>query len=247
MGNYHFVIQKVNPELDSDSATLVESINYINFLYGDTYSYETVPTISQFNLNTRNIVDVIPVGTIEFVESFIDLFKLNKTNLKPIFLDMPDTKLVHSKMELLQEFQIHKKLFIKPFNEFKSLFSEQHGYLFTENDIDLFGEETYFVSKPFDILSEYRSFVFNNQLSGVYNYSGDNLLFPTPEEINYLQSEISKNPLKELKAYTLDFALTTEGLKIIEKHPFFSCGLYGFSDYKVLTSMYISAFKYLTQ
>jgi len=47
------------------------------------------------------------------------------------------------------------------------------------------------------------------------------------------------------KAYTLDVGINEKGTFIIECHTFFSCGLYGFTDYKLLPLMFISAWNEL--
>ena len=45
-------------------------------------------------------------------------------------------------------------------------------------------------------------------------------------------------------AYTIDVAvLGNKETVLIEVHPFFSCGLYGFADYRVLVDMFIITHK----
>ena len=55
-----------------------------------------------------------------------------------------------------------------------------------------------------------------------------------------------KNYTTSPKAYTLDIGVNKkDGTFVIEVHNFFSCGLYGFSDHKLLPLMFISGWKEL--
>lgn len=46
-------------------------------------------------------------------------------------------------------------------------------------------------------------------------------------------------------SYTLDAGINDNSQFLIEVHPFVSCGLYGFSDYRFLTQMTIAGFSYI--
>ena len=46
-------------------------------------------------------------------------------------------------------------------------------------------------------------------------------------------------------SYTLDVGINNNGTFIIEVHPFVSCGLYGFSDYRILCYMFENGFNYI--
>lgn len=94
------------------------------------------------------------------------------------------------------------------------------------------------VSKVVDLESEWRAFVFNDELVGLQNYSGDFTLFPDVELIKQMVSDYKgKNP-----AYTLDVGINSNGTFLIECGYFFSSGLYGFADYRILPRMYIQDF-----
>jgi len=45
--------------------------------------------------------------------------------------------------------------------------------------------------------------------------------------------------------YTLDVGVNDKGTFILESHDFFSCGLYGFSDYRILPKMFIATWNKL--
>lgn len=81
--------------------------------------------------------------------------------------------------------------------------------------------------------------MYNNKLVGLQNYSGEFDIFPNVNKIKEMISVYNSQPV----AYTLDVAIT-EGndTVIIEVHDFFSCGLYGFSDHKILPYMFSNWF-----
>ena len=91
-----------------------------------------------------------------------------------------------------------------------------------------------------DIDSEWRVFVFNQTLYGIQNYSGDFTMFPDVKLIKEMIKNYNNNG-----AYTLDIGINNDGTFIIECHDFFSCGLYGFSDYKMLPLMFINTWNKL--
>lgn len=91
-----------------------------------------------------------------------------------------------------------------------------------------------------DIKSEWRAFVYKGELLDVRNYSGDFRIFPDISIIEEMIKDYKNSP----KAYTLDVAVDDkENTVLIEIHQFFSCGLYGFADYRVLPKMFIDTHK----
>ena len=92
------------------------------------------------------------------------------------------------------------------------------------------------VSEIIDIVSEWRVFVFNGEIQHIGNYSGDCMAFPDADIIKEIVRVYGD---EAPKAWTLDVAVTTEGdTVVLECHRFFSCGLYGFSDYRRIPKMY---------
>jgi hypothetical protein len=102
-------------------------------------------------------------------------------------------------------------------------------------------EGNYFVSELIDIESEWRAFIFNNKLVGLQNYLGSFTTFPDLKIIDNMILDYKNCP----PAYTLDVGINNvAGTFIIEVHNFFSCGLYGFADNKILPQMFIQSFKH---
>jgi len=92
----------------------------------------------------------------------------------------------------------------------------------------------YQISDIIDIDSEWRTFVYDGKMVGLQNYSGRFDIFPDVDKINTMIKTYTTQPI----AYTLDVAISGGETAIIEVHDFFSCGLYGFSDHRVLPFMF---------
>lgn len=248
---YSFIIQKTKEYLDSDSAILVESIEYQKFMGNKNYEYFIVENVADTD-NLNNVKgEKIPIGTVEFVKEFIDKYELPSNNFKPIFLNNEFTKnqkVTKSLLDIENALTYTDDIFIKPFDSFKSDFSDIYGYIFTKKDIHLFEDgKKYLLSKVETILSEYRVFVFFDEIKGIYNYSGDFTEFLNDSQLSVIKKMINSITIEKLNAYTLDIAiLENKNIQLLEIHPFSSCGLYGFSDYSIIPQMYINAFKYLT-
>ena len=166
---------------------------------------------------------LIPVGNLIFVQQYLD------KKMKPI--EVPE----ELRKYLNREYHIIKGKDIP--NEFKN-----ENYFFKDadtlkkwnnalNPYDLtFDKETnYVVSKRVIFDSEYRIFIYDNEILGLKNYLGDILLFP---DIDYIKDII--NNYKGPNAYTLDIGIHDGKTDLIEIHPFVSCGLYGFYDKNII-------------
>ena len=166
---------------------------------------------------------LIPVGNLIFVQQYLD------KKMKPI--EVPE----ELRKYLNREYHIIKGKDIP--NEFKN-----ENYFFKDadtlkkwnnalNPYDLtFDKETnYIVSKRVIFDSEYRIFIYDNEILGLKNYLGDILLFP---DIDYIKDII--NNYKGPNAYTLDIGIHDGKTDLIEIHPFVSCGLYGFYDRNII-------------
>jgi len=71
-------------------------------------------------------------------------------------------------------------------------------------------------------------------LVGLQNYTGDFTMFPNVNKINEMIQTYKSSPV----AYTLDIGINDKDTFVIEVHDFFSCGLYGFSNHKILPFMF---------
>lgn len=219
------------------SFALIEAIKYNNWYY-DEKVYDYI-----FNSEIIYESDYIPIGSVEFVLHCLEKFH-NIKNVKP--LNIPeelrkpkylkrwvDIININTNTTTINFFDKNKSMFIKDNTKIKSvaeIFIPNRGYPPGE----------YLISEFIDIESEWRSFVFNKKLIGLQNYSGDFTMFPNVELINEMIKDYSNNG-----AYTLDVGINDKGTFVIECHDFFSCGLYGFADYKMLPLMFINTWNKL--
>ena len=220
-----FLIQTYNGLVEHDfSHALIESCKFNNWLNNnDDYSY----------ILSDNIVDddkFIPIGSVEFVESYVK--KFFNIDIKPINIPDELISFEYSGRKIINgtEKDIKGKCFIKSNDKIKS---------FTEIT-DNAPQGNYQISELVNFESEWRCFVYKNKLVGLQNYSGDFTLFPNVEIINSMINKYKKHPI----AYTLDVGiLDNKKTVVVEVHDFFSCGFYGFSDYKIIPQMFINWFR----
>lgn len=183
----------------------------------------------------------IPVGSVEFVSSFIRTYEPQAEEaLRP--LNVPDALVdnqygrcrnvrnIFTETDAEKKVQLGKPLFRKSLSTIKD---PSNGVYVPKDPKEVVG---YQVSDIVDFLSEWRVFVFRNQVQHIANYAGDPLLFPDKDQIlEMVDAMRGSAPV----AYTLDVGVIERGVTtVVECHRFFSCGLYGFNDPAVLPYMF---------
>lgn len=180
----------------------------------------------------------IPVGSLDFVEKYC--MKFYGTSPLPI----------HIPPELMKpEYLLRRvwtngdrpagddreRYFVKESGKFKGLTDEVPlGKIRDGNDL--------FVSELMDIDSEWRGFVYRGRLADVRRYCGRFNIFPSIPVMERMVHDYGNSP----EAYTLDVAVLKSGdTAIVEVHPFFSCGLYGFEDYPLYIDMLRAGHRYM--
>lgn len=121
--------------------------------------------------------------------------------------------------------------FIKPAKNIK-LFTgsliEKDGHLdILENYMatsPLRPETKVYISEPMDFLSEYRCFVFENELVGIKHYQGDFRIFPNKYQIDRIIKTYKNAPV----SYAIDVGILKDGSQyIVEINDFWAIGSYG--------------------
>lgn len=200
---------------------------------------------TDFNGLKENPKVLTPIGSVEFVSAFLRTFHPEaESALKP--LNVPEELFPFAGRRIaniwnrddflmfrdgIPGFQVTRPdLYRKSNDKIKSDLNGPVIYPYDSTDFRGFQ-----VSETIDILSEWRAFVFRGRIRDLRNYSGDFMVFPDPERIRAMADAYgAKAPV----AYTLDVAVTGKGeTVIIECHRFFSCGLYGFSDHRLIPPM----------
>jgi len=241
-----FLIQTIDNIVTHDfSFTLIEAIKYHNWYENKkVYDYilqETIqlPLDEDYKPYKEDLENIVPIGSVEFVLKYLNKY-YNINNIKPI--NIPQQLM---KPEYLKRWIIERAtdtniintgetpIFVKDNTKIKgwtNIVEHNRGYPPGE----------YLISEYVEIDSEWRVFVFNNRLVGLQNYSGDFTMFPDVGLIKKMIIDFNYS-----SAYTLDIGINDKGTFVIELHDFFSCGLYGFSDYKVLPLMFINTWNKL--
>lgn len=218
-----FLIQTIKGKVKHDFAfTLLESIEYHNWLRGaKVFDYELSDIITVEN-------NIIPIGSVQFVSEYL----LNHYNIIPYPVNIP--------IELI-DYKWTKRTVINGTN--KSIIGTK--FVKSATGIKSYTEictsapkGSYQISDIIDIDSEWRSFVYEGKLVGLQNYSGEFDIFPDVARIKEMIKAYTKQPI----AFTLDVAISSNETVIIEVHDFFSCGLYGFAEHKILPFMFIKWF-----
>ena len=169
--------------------------------------------------------DAIPIGTIQFVNLFLKVFK----GIEEIpVIEVP--KCLQTDYFLKREYRIlpydqiptKGKYFIKNVSHLKTLtyIGDMKNVIQEINKADM-----YQVSDILDIKSEYRVYVIDGKIYAIENYNGDPTLFP---DINLIKQANMRWSLENdyPKSYTMDVAVTEQGTCLLECHVLFACGIY---------------------
>lgn len=256
-----FIAQTVNNKIVHDFVFELErSIEYQKWRNNHDFIIQfcemenLIQTIAKFKNDNANLV---PVGTVEFFMKFCEIY-FNKSVLaliKPLNIplnlmqfakrEINNIRITDERNEILWSELMglsndENKLFIKSNDVIKS---EYNGIHSVKDIMHNFPNGIYQISEIIEIESEYRCFIYNGQLLGIQYYNGDFKIFPNIETIDNIAKYFSNN-----SAYTFDIGVNTHGETfLIECHDFFSCGLYGFSDYNKLPYMFSRTFNHLKQ
>lgn len=213
-----FLIQTINGKVKHDfSFTLLESIEFQNWLRNDK-SFEVCFT------DEPTMPNYIPIGSVEFVSKYITDYYGLMPKPKNIPIELIGKNWTGRNVINGTEKDIIGEKFVKSNDRIKS---------FTEI-CKTAPEGNYQISDLIDIESEWRAFVFNGKLVGLKNYSGEFDIFPNVDKIKAMINAYKTQPI----AFTLDVAISNNDTVIIEVHDFFSCGLYGFAEHKILPFMF---------
>lgn len=179
--------------------------------------------------------DSIPVGDIPFVEVWLK--ENHRKAMVPI--EVPEVLRTREYLGRTYEIMDRDKLpsyergryFVKNTSKLKEFNSSAYdGRIPAPSTLPA---GMYLLSEWVDIRSEFRVFVYQDQVLAVQNYLGAPLVFPNPAKILKMVEQYKEDKGRP-EAYTMDIAVTCQkdqsaGTVILEVHPFVSCGLYGFN------------------
>lgn len=211
---------------------LIQAIKYQNW-----FRREKIHEFILVESDNDTYKEYIPIGSVEFVTNHMKKYHGVK-DIKP--LNIPEELYPFAKRMVAR---------VERSDVWKLLF--QYNNLFIKDDDKIKGFSNicncntnlpvcnYLVSELIDIKSEWRCFVRNGELLDMKCYSGEFDVLPKVSEVKKMIEAYKKAP----PAYTIDVAITEKDeTVIIECHNFFSCGLYGFNDYRYMPDMFIKAY-----
>ena len=212
--------------------TAIQAINYHNWfengINDDGYDFILLP-----NQDFTKYLDkkYIPIGSVDFVLQW--LYQMGVKDIAP--LNIPQVLWGYCKRKVMIDYTdgLYGHYMLKDMYRIKA---DCNGEVYFRNDGGR--DRRYFLTKWVDdIEGEWRVFVFNRKIQGIRCYGGNELLVPDENYINDIISCYNK------RVYTLDLFVRDKGkiTDICELHDFFACGLYGFEDYRILPTMWISA------
>ena len=219
-----FMIQTVSGRIVHDfSFTLIEAIKYYNW---KTNTQDMIWIESEIPILKKGFV---PIGSNEFVSEYLQ--KMYGVIPKPKNVPEELFRFAYRTIKNGTKKDVEFGKFVKSNDKIKFF-----TYEIESKNLDIVPEGNYQISSVIKNLpSEWRGFVYNNKLVGIQNYAGDFRDFPVPEFFDNIIKDYKSAPV----AYTIDVAIDDGGLLyLIEIHDFFSCGLYGFADLKILPYMF---------
>lgn len=236
---YTFVLQTVNKDIVFDfSFHLKEAVKYNNWFF----DRKTFELFMDYELENDILIDnkfFIPIGSVEYV---LEYYKNNFgiKNIEPINIPRELKKHEFLKRRIFTGDKKEEIISLPTDRYFIKDISKIKGSTDIVTFLEIPNSKNILASEEIKIQSEWRCFVFNGELLDIRGYLINYFSFPNVDEIRKMIRSYKNSP----KAYTLDVAVTEEGdTVLIEVHDFFSCGLYGFMDYKVLPYMYVETHK----
>lgn len=234
MGRY--LLQNDSRGLDTDYYLIKEQLNK------GKYVFDFIE-IGEKDLEKVAEKGDIPIGDIGFITKYLDIaYDIKRENPIEIPEYLRTEEFLKRKYEIVTWDKIKEtakdgKYFIKDVSKLKSFgevidtryidiesYFEKPEYEFSTNLV-LSKEHLYQVSTLFNIQSEYRVYIINEQIENIACYNGDCTILPDIDLIKKAINLINFNE-KWLKSYTIDVMVGQKGTAIIEIHNFASVGLY---------------------
>ena len=229
-----FLIQKDNiSTFDLEKNMLLSEIK-------KSHGLHTMKELALSEIN-ENLENLIPVGTIEFVSKYMNVYYgLGKENPIEIPEYLLTDEFLKRKYKIIKGGELPRKgyWFIKNAETLKNLsyIGELEWFLYDEmfeepktkydSTIRIKKDELYILSSNFSPKSEYRTYVFNGEIKSIAHYLGNPLLLPDVKLLKKAVKLINENE-PFLKSYTVDLMINEDGeTAIIEIHNFTSCGIY---------------------
>ena len=233
-----YILQSQNDEkaMTVDYAILKELLEHSHFQHiemslRDFYNGDTLKTKGEFDTSIHN---AIPLGTIQFVTAYLNIFYgIEKMNPIEIPKVLRTDEFLKRKYEICYGKNLPKKgrYFVKNVSTLKTMTFSGHIEDVCNKPDFLTGkkpfedDELYQLSDIVNIKSEYRVYIISGKIYAIAYYDGDATIFPDVsliQKANLIYSVQKDYP----NSYTMDIAVSDKGTILLECHPLFSCGIY---------------------
>jgi len=220
-----------------DYAILKELLEYSHFDYAEMRLADFYNGDKQLKKSTEfpnEYKDAIPLGTINFVTAYLNIFK-NIEKMNPIEIPkcLRTDEFLKRKYSIMygKDIPKDKAYFIKNVSTLKTFsYTGRIDAIYNEPDAlsqkrPIEDDDLYQVSDILNIRSEYRVYFIAGELYAIAYYDGDATVFP---DVNLIQkANLIYSMQKDYpRSYTMDVAVSDKGTAILECHPLFSCGIY---------------------
>lgn len=223
----------------SHSYELMSSMDFYNEVSDDeTFSVQMVKKTSA-DFDDR-FQDAIPIGTVGFVEQYLQTFKgIERDNAFEVPPILRTDEFLKRKYSIVTRDEIPRtgRYFLKDATRQK-LFSYKGELEYFLNDemfqnrkdefdasLRLDASHLFQVSELVNILAEYRVYVLGREINSMCVFAGDPLVYPDADIIRKAVKLINSRP-DSPRSYSLDVMVTLRGTAITEVHNFLSVGLY---------------------
>lgn len=215
-----FLLQ-TDTEMNIEYLIVKDLINREKYIH----SYQNI-TLEELQKSEEEYAKVIPIGTIEFVTTWLQQY-----HSVPMEYAIEVPKILRTKEFLKRDYHIvpwkdipnSGEYFIKDATQLKRFCYQGEMSFLPAQEMDK--SHLYQVSEIVNIFSEYRVYILDKKIECIAHYNGDPLAIPDISLIN------KANILYQLendvpKSYTMDIMITEQGTSITEIHNFTSIGLY---------------------
>lgn len=230
----YLFLQNENGVMTPEEAAFIDACQQKNWLdQQETFCWtaeaaHAEAVLKQSILLGHGPATVIPIGSIEFVQSYLKRFNLPELKAMNIPEPLQETEFTARKVwNAADKAQVRKlceeegkTLLVKPGLHPKRFEAVLSTYL-----DELPDDEPLFVSEILteDIVAEWRAFTLRGRILSIHPYILNRWVVPYQPLVEEMAQRL------EFPACALDVAvLKTERTVILEAHPFISCGLYGF-------------------
>lgn len=224
----NFLLQKGSGVLDLDIEILRQEL--IKQRWNHKYRDVKLCYMDEFD----NLDDWIPVGTIEFLKTWLKLTKgINQMNPIEIPIVLRTDEFLKRDYKIIPKDQLPMRgyYFTKYVSELKYFthIGEIESLHFCDpNKEPLLKKGLYQLSEVVDIQAEYRIFVHHDKIVAINYYDGHPDIFPDTSLIKKAISMYMQDETRP-KAYTMDvIVIKDRGTALLEIHPWVSVGLYGY-------------------